>query len=155
MAKQIRNPEKPKDFPPPFFNSNHPGDNVDRVKCVARFLDEMFAFQSHDQLSEDARAGLSTTLEWIGDACEVIEGQIDREIATERQKRDKSIELMRDLLTRLYTVSYYIQPDETEEGKRTKKQAIKALDGIYDLADEIQKQLGIGGIALFEGVNHG
>lgn len=146
---------KSKDLPP-FFSSDHPGDNMPRVKCVARFLDEMFAFSSNFQLSDDARSGLATTLEWIGDACEVIEGQIDRELATHKQQRDKSVELMRDLFNRIYTISDYLQPDET--GTRTKKQAIKALDGIYDLGDQIQDQLGIGGVVLFapsEGVKRG
>jgi hypothetical protein len=57
---------------------------------------------------------------------------------------------MRDLNQRILTVNYHIDPDSTVEGgKATRKQALNALDGIYDVLTEIEHQLGIGDVARF------
>lgn len=71
---------------PVLLDSNCPSDNVSRIKGVVRLLDEMIAF--HDdgsgemKLSPDAKSGLITVFEWIGDGLEGVERQLGKKGAS-------------------------------------------------------------------------
>jgi len=99
----------------------------------------------HDAITVGGYLGAIETI--LNEASMLFEAYGRKDTGT--PDREKSIALVRDLLTRLYTVDEYLDPKTEKKHKKTRKEAEEAMSGVFDVVDDIERELGISEVPVF------